>query len=175
MKKRKTIIAVLAVLLAAALFFGIASAVGEGTETDPLVTLSYINDVFEKHVLGLFTDDLDSRTQALQTELDERVTALEEKYGGTAELAERSTYKVVTLSDGQTMTCSRGTELMLRVGSAAVTAGNSPGLVDTSTAGSLENGEALVKNHMYMVTIEGHGIRAQGVVKIVARGEYEIN
>jgi hypothetical protein len=63
---------------------------------------------------------------------------------------------------------------MLRVGSAYVSAADSPGLVDTSTTTNLENGEALTKNHMYMVTINSHGIRASGSVKVVVRGDYVI-
>ena len=54
-------------------------------------------------------------------------------------------------------------------------ASDTPGLVDTSSTENLNNGEALVKNHLYMVTINGHGIRASGTVKIVVRGEYTIS
>ena len=54
-------------------------------------------------------------------------------------------------------------------------ADDEPGLVDTSTAGNLADGGSLVKNHLYMVTINGNGIRAVGTVKIVARGDYTIS
>lgn len=167
-----TAIAALALLAAAALAAGGSSA---GTEGDPLVTLSYINEVFTDYVTGQFRASLEEKTQSVTDRLESRLSELEamaEESGGAVAAGE--TYEVVTLSDGQKLICQRGTELLLRVGSARVVAGDTPGLVDTSTTGNLENGESLTKNHMYLVTINGHGIRAEGIVKIVARGEYEI-
>lgn len=175
MKKRKIVVGILALIFAVTMFFGVAAAAGEGTETDPLVTLSYIKEVFEEHVLDLLGRQLDEQTQQLRDELEDRVSALEEKYSAAAPAGGFSTYDVVTLTDGQTMICSRGTEIMLRVGTAVVTAGDTPGLVDTSTTDNLDDGQELIKNHMYMVTINSHGIMARGIVKVIARGEYTIN
>ena len=41
--------------------------------------------------------------------------------------------------------------------------------------GTLENGQALVKNHLYMATIAGRGFTAQDAVKVMVRGEYTVS
>lgn len=169
------ILAAAAVLMTAVLAAGGDSAAQPGGADDPLVTLSYINEVFTGYVTELFQKDLDSRAAELETGLTDRVAALEAESQAAGEQAQRSTYQVVTLEDGATLSCQRGAELMLRVGAATVAAGDTPGLVDTSTTANLDDGEALVKNHMYMVTINGHGVRAQGTVKLVVRGDYTVS
>ena len=166
---------ILLMLLAAVMALGAAAlAAGTaGTEDDPLVTLSYLDEVFTARVTEQFRQELDEKESALREALEERVAALEAQVPGEGKAG--GDYAVETLSDGQTLIARRGTELMLRVGEAVVTADDEPGLVDTSTAGNLADGGSLVKNHLYMVTINGNGIRAVGTVKVVARGEYTIS
>ena len=174
---KKTIRIVL-IALAAALLLGIAAlavdaATSAGSEYDPLVTLSYINDVFVPYVTSLFREDLEEKEAALQEALEERVSSLEGAGvgGGTGSRE----YVVETLEAGQTLLCQRGAELMLRIGRATVTAENIPGLVDTATTENLNDGEELIVNHLYMVTINGHGVRAEETVKILVRGDYTIS
>ncbi len=174
----KKTLRIVIILLAAALALGAAalavdvSSAAAGTEEDPLVTLSYLNEVFTTRVTELFHQELEEKQEALQGALEERVSALEALEPGEGGSAD---YVVETLYDGQTLVCQRGAELLLRVGEASVLASDTPGLVDTSTTGELNDGEALVKNHLYMVTINGHGVRASGTVKIVVRGSYTIS
>ena len=172
---KKTVRIVL-IVLAAALVLSVAAlavnaAASAGSEDDPLVTLSYINDVFLPYVTDLFRKDLEEKETNLREALEERVSALESAGlggGGTK-------YVVETLEKGQTLICQRGAELMLRIGRATVKAGSTPGLVDTATTGNLNDGEELAVNHLYMVTINDHGIRAEETVKILVRGEYTIS
>ena len=173
---KKTIRIVL-IVLAAALLLGIAAlavdaAASAGSEDDPLVTLSYINDVFVPYITDLFRKDLEEKEAVLQESLEERVAALEGAGVGTAG---SSDYVVETLEAGQTLICRRGAELMLRIGRASVTAASTPGLVDTSTTANLNDGEELEVNHLYMVTINDHGVKALETVKILVRGDYTIS
>jgi hypothetical protein len=159
----------------AATLFGVAAlAEGEGGQSDPLVTLSYIDKVFTNYILDLFQDELDKKTAELEAGLNTKISEIEKAYGASGAVVERSTYSVISLADGQTLVCQRGAEIMLRVGSAVVAADDSPGLVDTSTTENLDNGKALTKNHMYMVTINDHGVKARGSVKVLVRGDYVI-
>ena len=64
---------------------------------------------------------------------------------------------------------------MLRVGSAVCFTDTAPGFIDMTDGGTLENGQALVKNHLYMATIEGRGFTAQNAVKVLVRGSYTIS
>ena len=82
---------------------------------------------------------------------------------------------MVTIPAGKTLTGDIGCEVMLRVGSASCVSPSSPGLIDETTGGTLENGKALVKNHLYMMTIEGRGVKAGGsAVKVLVRGSYTV-
>ena len=53
-------------------------------------------------------------------------------------------FAVVTLSKGQVLTGDIGCEVMLRVGTASCVSPSNPGLIDETTAASLNNGGALV-------------------------------
>ena len=82
---------------------------------------------------------------------------------------------MVTIPAGKTLVGDIGCEVMLRVGSAACVSPSTPGLIDETTGGTLENGKTLVKNHLYMMTIEGRGVKAgSGTVKVLVRGNYTI-
>ncbi len=84
-------------------------------------------------------------------------------------------FVLVTMSKGQTLKGQVGTEVMLRVGTAVCTASSAPGLIDTSSASTLDNGAALAKNHLYMMTIEERGVKATaGTVKLLVRGSYTV-
>ena len=86
-----------------------------------------------------------------------------------------SSFAVVTIPAGKTLTGDIGCEVMLRVGSAACVSPSSPGLIDETAGGILENGKALTTNHLYMMTIEGRGVKAgASAVKVLVRGNYTI-
>ena len=64
---------------------------------------------------------------------------------------------------------------MLRVGSASCASPSSPGLIDSTDGSTLEGGRALVKNHLYLVTIKDNGIQATANnTKVLIRGTYTI-
>ena len=82
---------------------------------------------------------------------------------------------LVTLSSGQTLTGDIGCEVMLRVGTATCVAPSAPGLIDESAGSTLSNGGSLVQNHLYMMTVEGRGVKATAATtKLLVRGSYTI-
>ena len=84
-------------------------------------------------------------------------------------------FVLVTMKKGETLKGTVGTEVMLRVGTATCTASSAPGLIDTTSAGSIDNGAALSKNHLYMMTIEERGVKATAAtVKVLVRGTYTV-
>ena len=173
-KAKRFLVIFLALVLVAGLgAMAVYAAGSAGTEDDPLVTLSYLTEVFTAKVTELFHTDLDAREEALREDLGERISALEAAAGIAS--PESRDYTVETFLDGETVICQRGTEILLRIGEAEVVASNRPGLVDTSSTGELNDGERLEKNHLYMVTINGNGFRAVGTVKAVIRGDYTVS
>ena len=147
--------------LSAAMMTGVSLAAEAGSSQDPLVTLSYLNDTFFNSIMQRVDQKIAQQTgQAVP--------------GGTASSSAAS-FAVVTLNEGQTLTGGVGCEVMLRVGSAVCVAPSDPGLIDETTAATLANGGALVQNHLYMMTIDGRGVRATGgVTKVLARGSYTV-
>ena len=175
MKKIMTV--AVAVFAALTLIVGITAlaATNYGTQGDPLVTLSYLNDVLRPELDSEFDSMLGEKSDELKEEFDAAVKELEDKYANSSAGGSMSTYSVVTIENGQKLTGAVGTEIMLRVGSAKVSAPASPGLIDTTTGGILENGSQLVKNHLYMVTIDGRAIVSTAHTLVIVRGQYTIS
>ena len=146
-------------LLCAMALMTVSLAGGAGTDKDPLVTLSYLNETFKKEIL-----------QQVDQQIAERDRKLAAQGAGAA-----STFAVVDLAKGQTLTGAVGTEVMLRVGSALCVSPSAPGLIDETDGKTLNGGGGLVQNHLYMMTIEGRGVQASSdTVKLLVRGSYTI-
>lgn len=142
---------------------GVSLAVEPGSASDPLVTLSYLNETF----LGQIMTQVDQKIAA-------RNSQLLQQSGGTGSVSSAE-FTVVTLSKGQTLTGGIGCEVMLRIGSASCVSPSNPGLIDETTAAALNNGGTLAVNHLYMMTIEGRGVKAgAATTKLLVRGTYTI-
>ncbi len=143
-------------LAAAAALCGVlmttALAAEAGSPQDPLVTLSYLNETFLNTILNRVDEKIAARNTQLAQQMGGQFSGI-----GTTSV---STFTVVTLSSGQILTGEIGCEVMLRVGSAVCVAPSAPGLIDETTAGTLNNGGALAQNHLYMMTIENRAVRA---------------
>ena len=159
----------MAVMLALSLVLSctVSLAAEAGSSQDPLVTLSYLNDTFLGQIMEQVDAKIAQRNSQIVQELGGQTSS-----GGTAKA---STFTVVTLSSGQTLTGDIGCEVMLRVGTAACVSPSTPGLIDESAGSTLSNGGALVQNHLYMMTVEGRGVRATAATtKLLVRGSYTI-
>ncbi|MGM9618260.1 MAG: hypothetical protein ACI3W8_00255 [Oscillospiraceae bacterium] len=183
--KKRHMAAKLALALALVLALtaaGVSVLASAGGQSDPLVSLSYLNDTF----LGTVTEKLQTlikqRDAALKEEFSAEIAAAEKELAGGSGAGSSEpgsynapTFVVVTLQKGQTLTGKTGCELMLRVGTATCVASSSPGLVDTTAGSTLGSGGALAANHLYMATVDGRGARATAdTVKLLVRGPYTI-
>ena len=152
----------------------VALAAGVGSKDDPLVTLSYLEGTYTDTLLKKADETLQQRNSELESSLKAQVDRLAPSTdSGTT--ASASTYQVITLSKGQSLKGTVGTEVMLRVGTAACYATSSPGLIDTTDGTDLAGGKALVKNHLYLMTVENRAVQATAdTVKLLVRGSYTI-
>lgn len=149
-----------------------AASASAGSSSDPLVTLSYLNGTYTKKV----QDMVDQTVSQRRAEMEQSLKSILAGSGGTAApSAGNGVFTVVTLTQGQTLVGDVGCEVMLRVGSATCGSEDSVGLIDTTSGGVLGNGQALVTNHLYMVTISTRSVTATAsTVKVLARGPYSI-
>ena len=121
------------------LSISVAAAGTAGSSSDPLVTLSYLNEKFLPELMTRVDEKLAARTDTASKELRAQVDAdikrLEEKYGSQTSNEGTSTgtadsFAVVTMTNGQVLYGAIGCEVMLRVGTASVVSPSSPGLID---------------------------------------------
>ena len=147
-----------------------------GDKSDPLVTLSYLNDTAIPQVVK----QVEASTATRQKELEESFSHQINQYilqigqggqgGGSS-----AGYTLVTMTSGQVMHLDVGCEVLLRVGTASVQSSENPALIDLTTGDSVSNGTSLTKNHLYMSTIEGRTLTATaGTVKVLVRGGYTV-
>ena len=167
MKKSKWLVRMLVVLvLSGLLSMTVTVASGVGTDDDPLVTLSYLKETFMADIM-----------EQVDQKISERNSKIAQQIGGQTGAGENTaaSFTVVTLSNGQALIGDIGCEVMLRVGTAVCVSPSNPGLIDQSSASVLNNGGALVQNHLYMMTIEGRGVKATaGTTKLMVRGSYTV-
>ncbi len=124
-------------------------AANPGSEEDPLVSMSYINDVLMPQVRSY----VDSK--AVQ--------------------AAGEAYQVVNLKKGQTVIGGQSTEFILRMGSATVVATDKGGLADVTAGVDLSKGSVMPSNHLLIVPFDdqrGVTMQTDGIVMI--KGSYSI-
>lgn len=177
--KRKMKFAVALIVVGCIVVFGAAVMAAGGDSTDPLVTLSYLTNVFTPQVEQKVAEAVAQKEADLKTEVDDIITKWEEDLAATEEEGGENevtaNFTVVTLSKGQILTGQIGCEVMLRVGTATCVTDEAPGLIDCTDGSILNHGGSLVKNHLYMVTIETRGVKATAdTVKVLARGSYTV-
>jgi len=137
-----------AALIIMATGVGVYAAGVYGSQEDPLITKSYLDEVL--------TPQLEAKFQ----------NALGEATG---------TFAVVTLDSGKTLTASAGCEIILRSGSATVYAPVA-GLVDTTDGTAAAGVAAVVTNHLYMVAADSDGVKAgSGGATLLVCGAYTVS
>ena len=162
---KKKIRTILCVLLAAAglTAAGALAAGGAGSQSDPLVTLSYLTETFTGQIMDKVDDAIARRTAQLLQELG----------GGSVSNGTASAYSTVTLTAGQTLSGEAGCEVLLRSGSAACGGTGTASMTDATTGGSLNGGGALEGNHLYLMPESQSVFTAEGAVLLV-RGSFII-
>ncbi len=138
--KRKAAL-VLGIVLTAAVAFaaGAYASGGFGTQSDPLVSMSYLTDVLTPEVVEDVTGEV--------------------------------SFQQVTLRRSQTLSAETGCEIVLRSGTAECAA---DGLIDSTDAQTLEQGDDLEQNHLYLVVNGGKTLLANGAVKLLVKGSYTV-
>jgi hypothetical protein len=142
----------LLLLGAAAIFVvfavGVKADIGEpGSQTDPIVSKSYVDKMF--------------------LELKQYV---ESKKGDSV------TLEIIYLEKGQKLIGDKGTEIILRSGSAKIVDSIYGGLADVTSGKDLKKGENAPQNHLLIVPRDdGRGLIAESSVVIMVRGNHTVS
>ena len=151
MKKtgRRILIAALAALVLAGVT---AYAVTNyGSESDPLITKSYLDSVVQPKLEAELGRQMDEAEQEMQSSTPGEFTEL-------------------SLKAGQSLTCTAGSEFLLRSGSAKSVGS----LADTTGGGSVSAGAAITANHLYMAAENGGGLTASANAVVLVSGSYSL-
>ena len=152
-KKIRTFLCALLVLAGLTAIAHTASG-GAGSQSDPLVTLSYLTETFTGQVM-------------------ERVDQMIARRDGQPDGGQARTYTAVTLSAGQTLRGEAGCEVLLRSGAASCAASSAPGLVDTTSGNTISGGAQLQANQLYLMT-DSRAVTASDRAVLLVRGGYAI-
>ncbi len=187
---KKITVVLVAVLLVASVIAALFSVSAEYSDSDPLVTLSYINETVipkiteevKNAVLAIVDEKYAPKQEEPEKPEEPEVPAEPEVPTATAEELESLRYAVVFLQKGQKLMATgaetSSLEVILRAGSVvAVSPFDDQGIADLTSSKELYNNDPLVKNDYCIIPrgSDGRGIFAEnGDAYILVRGEYEI-
>ena len=124
---------------------GVSLSVAVGTD-DPLITESYLNDVFLKEVKEYIREN-----------------------------GSGSSFSVVSVSKGQKFIGNAGCEFILRMGQGTVISAELGGLSDVTGGVDITSGVPVPPNHMLIIPRDdGRGFEANTDVIIMVKGSYTI-
>ena len=126
----------------------LGAVASQGSESNPLVTLSYLNEVFLPKVMAQVEEKVAAReTQALS--------------GGKGQ-----TFEEVTLAAGETVTLNQGGQVVVRGG----TVTTSHAFTDLTAGGISSSMEA---NHLYMASGQGMTVTATADATLMIQGGWK--
>ena len=183
---KKTGIWAAALLLAAALALGavVFAAQAYSSADDPLISLSYINDVLLPQIVELIQKNNrgeDIGGAVVTTPAETTVTEPPVEYPDGTEHTD-GRYAVVQVGAGETLYASvYACEVIVRAGDTAVLSPftvkyEEQGLSDTTEGKELYNGESIPKNHTILIPRDdGRGVSVgEGGAWLMVRGDYRL-
>lgn len=161
---RKRIAAgVLAALVAAGSITALAT---QGSKEDPLVTLSYLNQVVTPQLESKVAQAVEQNAAALQEKLEAAIADYETRVDETLASAGASNRFVSkTLQKDERLTVGAGHEILLLSGSAKALGE----LVDTTAGKAISAGSGLTAGHLYVTAAADSGMTASGDVSLMWR------
>lgn len=174
-----------------------AIAAEYGSQSDPLVTLSYIEEVLLPQAkedvdeqiadaLEDYEDDLSDQTKDIEKYIDKKLrsfaagdvddalveeiaSAIMEQMGDTAPV--NAPWAVVEVPAGYTLVCEVGVQVILRAGQAGCMTADGSGIIDLSNGETLGNGGEMAANHLYAIDGQGKNIvTSQGCTVLISGG-----
>lgn len=181
--KNNKFVKILASTLAVAAALGITVAAAYDSSEDPLITWSYLRDIFKPEILDAVDEKVDERFEEYDILLENKKDETEEipeetePEETTPPAAVSSTYEVLELKMGDAVYAVSACDIMLRSGTVNCIAPDATqGIADYTSAEEIYNGMPLTKNHMCLIPRgDGRGVIATSeTVFIMVRGDYTI-
>jgi hypothetical protein len=175
--KKKLAVALTAAVAVCAVAGGTVLAATIGTEDDPLVSKSYVDNKIEQ-VLTLINGNGTTTSASTAVDKDAIVAEVLEQInsgdltGGSVAV---DGYAPVSVAVGQTIYGGEGTELILRAGKGKVVISGEDGIADITTGNELKSGSTITKNHLLIVPrADNRGVKVSEAAWFLVKGTYEI-
>lgn len=184
---KKIIIAVIVIAAAVGIF---AIAADYGTQNDPLVSLSYITDVFTPDVLNQakkVSEDAaktaNANVSSYEARVDKKVnefidrntanvtSAMIDEIAGRVEtpaVKQSAPFATIDLAAGKNVVLTKGCEVLVRSGSVSCKTGS---LVDATTGAAVSTGGALSANHLYIAS-DSANLSVKSNSTVLIKGQY---
>lgn len=143
-----------AALVAAVIAGAAIAAGGQGSQTNPLVTLDYLNEVAVPEIMAQVEKQAKERYGEIKEEL---------KSGGL-------TFQTVELKAGEVLCPSAGSQFLLRSG----TLESTDALVDLTAGETWVNDGSLAENHLYIATGDKQTVTAKADAVLLLQGGYTV-
>ena len=161
----------------------LASGSGPGSAADPLVSRSYVNDMYNR-LLGEFTQLLNEFHAGQVMQLSDHlldiivydvIRQLDIRAVGGQD-GNEGAFAPVFVRAGQILVGGEGTEIILRSGSATAWIFGPDGISDVTAGLDILGNQPISRNHMLIVPrADGRGIRALTDCWFLVKGVYVIN
>jgi hypothetical protein len=144
-----------------------------GSQQDPLVTQSYVEQRNEQ--LKYYFEQRIGELSSLLQQMGDRITAMESSPGGAQPGGTASVFEVVNVPAGKTLTGYAGTEVILRGGKATAIQSQLGGLADLTGGRDIGQGQVIPDNHLLLVPrTDGRGVKAGTDCIFLVKGRYDI-
>lgn len=142
-----------------------AVAATQGSQEDPLLTLSYLDKVLRPQLEAQVTAAVEANRAELQKQLELAVTSYENRVDEALASAGAGAFASKTLAAGDRFTPGAGREVLLVSGSATAL----DSLTDTTAGKTIQAGAALEVNHLYLTASEASGCKATAAATVMSR------
>lgn len=171
-RKTGTVVLVVAILVLSMAVISAADGVAPGSEQDPIVTQSYVEQKSEQ--IKYYIDSLIAKANGDNSIQDQEIAKLkaelELKNQEIAKLTEEiknaassgiGKFQVVEMQKNQVLIAGEGAEIIPRSGRFSAVYGANGGLSDITSAKDMKNDEAIANNHMLIASRgDGRGMKA---------------
>ena len=142
-----------------------ALAAVQGSQEDPLITLSYLESVLRPDLEKKVNAAVESNEKALAEKLDASIAAYEKKVDEALAAAPASAFESKSLAAGQSFIPGAGREVLVISGSLTALGQ----LTDTTAGKVVSAGEALEVGHLYVTSSDTAGCKASGSASVMSR------
>lgn len=140
-------------------------AATQGSQEDPLITLSYLEKVLKPQLETQVDQAVEKNSQELSKQLDLAITSYETRVDEQLASAGAGSFQSKALAKGEQLTPGAGRELLVVSGN--VTALGQ--LTDTTAGSAVQAGDKLTVGHLYVTATADAGCKASDAASVMSR------